>query len=1125
MRKWHQWSGLIALILLGWEKPVAAREPLKLEEILHQRSRAKSAILPKGIPQDGSQGIASNGLKQENAPRQILFQVDGILADGDATLNDNSLYDEHTFQGQAGQTIKIILNSRDFDTYLLLFAPSDELIAENDDSSNSTNSEILVQLPEDGVYRVFANAYNFTGRGAYQLTVGVAGATEVQQAEAHRLFHEGQRQYNTGQYQEALVTLQAALALYQELENPQMEAVLLANLGSVYDTLNDYPRAINFQEQALAIAREIGSQAIEQVTLGNIGNAYYSLAKYSEALDYYQRSLTIAHEIGDRPSEASTLSYMGAVYFLLANYPEALDYYQRSLTIAQELGNPTIEATTLNYIGAVYDAWGQYPEALDYFQQSLNLTRELGDQVTEAATLNNIGSINRILGNYSVALNYFQQSLAIARVTGNQTFEATLLSNIAGVNESLGNYGEALDFYHQSLEIAREAGSRATEARTLTNIGVINRFLGNYSTALDYHQQSLSIAQEIGDRSTEVRALNDIGIVNRIIGNYPVALDYHQQSLSIAQEIGDREAELTALFSLISVSRFTEGYEAAIGYAERSLEIAQEVGDREAEFNALNNLGVVNFDLEDYAIALNLFERSLAISQEIGNARGESNALTNLGNVSSELGDYSSAIAYYQQGLALARELGDRLGEAISLNNLGDVLYEIGQAAEAENSLREAIDIVESLRTGLSDTQRIAIADAQSEIFASLEEGLIGQGQFAEALVATERGRAQAFALQLALRQGASLDESPTTYPDLTAIQRIAQERNLTLLSYSLQVDEALHIWIMQPTGEIVFQSLDASQSADLANAIDDFRDAVGAADRGGFELVAQAPQEGQLRQLHQLLIEPIAQWLPNDPEQQVVIVPQGELFLVPFAALQDADGTYLIENHTLTTAPSIQVLDLATNLAAQNNQPLFNDALVVGNPTMPEVPDISLASLPGAEFEAREIGELVGTTALIGNQATEARIKATLPTAQLIHLATHGLLDYGGSPFAIPGAIALTPGNGEDGLLTADEILDMDLQAQLAILSACDTGQGQITGDGVVGLSRSLITAGVPSVVVSLWSVPDAPTASLMTEFYRQLTQGQTKAQALRQAMLVTLQTHPNPIDWAAFTLLGEAN
>jgi CHAT domain-containing protein len=190
--------------------------------------------------------------------------------------------------------------------------------------------------------------------------------------------------------------------------------------------------------------------------------------------------------------------------------------------------------------------------------------------------------------------------------------------------------------------------------------------------------------------------------------------------------------------------------------------------------------------------------------------------------------------------------------------------------------------------------------------------------------------------------------------------------------------------------------------------------------------------------------------------------------------------------------------------------------------------PTQPLTSLPGAEREALSIAQLNNSQALIGEQATESAIVKQMPQARIIHLATHGLLDYG-IPEAslvrdVPGAIALAPSDTDDGLLTSAEILDLNLNAELVVLSACDTGRGNITSDGVIGLSRSLIMAGVPSVVVSLWSVPDAPTAELMTEFYRQMEQTPDKAQALRQAMLKTMETHPNPRDWAAFTLIGEA-
>ncbi len=123
-----------------------------------------------------------------------------------------------------------------------------------------------------------------------------------------------------------------------------------------------------------------------------------------------------------------------------------------------------------------------------------------------------------------------------------------------------------------------------------------------------------------------------------------------------------------------------------------------------------------------------------------------------------------------------------------------------------------------------------------------------------------------------------------------------------------------------------------------------------------------------------------------------------------------------------------------------------------------------------------------------------------------------------------VPGAIALAPSGQDDGLLTSSEIFDMKLDADLVVLSACDTGRGDIKSDGVIGLSRSLITAGAPSIIVSLWAVSDDSTAMLMTEFYQNLRRNPDKAVALRNAMLSTMKKHYHPRDWAAFTLIGEA-
>ena len=183
----------------------------------------------------------------------------------------------------------------------------------------------------------------------------------------------------------------------------------------------------------------------------------------------------------------------------------------------------------------------------------------------------------------------------------------------------------------------------------------------------------------------------------------------------------------------------------------------------------------------------------------------------------------------------------------------------------------------------------------------------------------------------------------------------------------------------------------------------------------------------------------------------------------------------------------------------------------------------LDLLPLPGAETEARTIAQILQTTQIIGQAATEFAIKQQISNARLVHLATHGLLDDFTNS-GIPGAIALAPGNGEDGVLTSNEILDLQLNAELVVVSACDTGRGLVTRDGVVGLSRSLIAAGTPSIALSLWEIYDNSTAVLMQEFYSQLKSNQNKAQALRLAMLKTKQEFPHPINWGAFTLIGEA-
>lgn len=285
---------------------------------------------------------------------------------------------------------------------------------------------------------------------------------------------------------------------------------------------------------------------------------------------------------------------------------------------------------------------------------------------------------------------------------------------------------------------------------------------------------------------------------------------------------------------------------------------------------------------------------------------------------------------------------------------------------------------------------------------------------------------------------------------------------------------------------------------------------------------------EANRQKLHSLLIEPIQSALPTNPEDKIIFIPHRELFSVSFAALQDKFRQYLVDKHTIFTAPAIQVLQLT------RKAPTTGKALIVGNPTMPKILTLTgqeiaeqLSPLPGAEIEAKAIAQLLQTEPIIGEKATKSYILQQLPSTRIAHFATHGLLDdFKG--LGTPGAIALAPdpNNTEinNGLLTSGEILDLKLNIDLLVLSACDTGRGSITGDGVVGLSRSLLTAGVSSLIVSLWAIPDSHTADLMTEFYRQWQTDPDKARALRESQLNIKVKYPEPRNWAAFTIMGES-
>jgi CHAT domain-containing protein len=768
---------------------------------------------------------------------------------------------------------------------------------------------------------------------------------------------------------------------------------------------------------------------------------------------------------------------------------------------------------------------------------------------------------------------------ALSQTSANRKAEADRLRQQGQEQYDTSQFALAFQSWRQALAIYQEIKDRQGEGEAWGNMGMAHLNMGNYAEAIKNQRQWLAIAKSIPDRQSQRQALSNLGLIYLQLSNYTKAIDYHEQVLAIARELKDRRSEGKTLGYLGTAYDGLGDYAKAIEYHQQDLAIAREFKDRRGEGKALSNLGLVYFHLGDYTKAIEHQQQDLAIAREFKDRQGEGRVLGNLGMAYLNLGNPTQAIEYQKQWLAIAQSINDRESEGQALNNLGIALFKSGNLTAAEITLTDALKVKESLLESLQNnySYKLSLFETQASTYRTLQQVLVAQNKTAAALEIAERGRARTFVELMGRRLivGSELI-APRSFEQ---IKQTAKVHNSTLVQYSIIDDRfnvqgktqsresELFIWVIKPTGEVVFRKTDLKplwqrQNTTLANLVTSSREAIGVRGRG-LSVVAKVDgtsQAKQLQQLHQLLIQPIEDLLPTDPTARIVFIPQSSLFFVPFPALQDIAGRYLIEQHTILTAPAIQVLDLTYEqrkrwsgksisivdalLTAPRNESFEDlnlpeqqrqheegkDVLVVGNPTMPSIPASpgehpeQLPSLPGAEREAKAIADLLDNKALIGDRATKAFVVRQMRRSRIIHLATHGLLDdFKG--LGVPGAIALAPDGKDDGLLTASEILNLGLRAELVVLSACDTGRGKITSDGIIGLSRSLIVAGVPSVIVSLWAVPDAPTAALMTEFYRQLQLKPDKAQALRNAMLTTMKQNPNPKDWAAFTLIGESD
>ncbi len=603
-------------------------------------------------------------------------------------------------------------------------------------------------------------------------------------AEAEKLTDEGLQLFKQGTAEsliKAREKFQAALVLWEKLDDRGWQALTLYSIGGVYSNLGEKQKALSYYNQALPLFRAVGDKGAEALTLSRIGGVYSDLGEKQKALSYYNQALPLRRAVGDKGAEALTLSKIGGVYLDLGEKQKAVSYYNQALPLLTALEHKSWQAVILSRIGGVYLDLGEKQKALSYYNQALPLFRALDDKSWQARTLSSIGGVYLNLGEQQKALSYYNQALPLFRAVDDRAEEARTLTGIGKVYSNLGEKQKALSYYNQVLPLFRAVDDRGWQALTLNNIGKVYDDLGEKQKALSYYNQALPLFRAVDNKFVEARTLNNIGKVYDDLGEKQKALSYYNQALLLVRAVSDKVGEATTLNNIGVTYDALAEKQKALSYYNQALPLYRAVGDKDGEATTLNNIGLVYSDLGENQKAFSYYNQALPLSRAVGNKGGEATTLDNIGGVYFVLGEKQKALSYYNQALPLSRAVGDKSGEANTLKNLADLERKQGNLQASLKHIQDSIQIIEELRGNYTnqDLKTTYFATVQGyykfyiDLLMELHKKHPSLGYNALALNVSERSRARGL---LELLTEARADIRKGANPEILAEESRLQE-------------------------------------------------------------------------------------------------------------------------------------------------------------------------------------------------------------------------------------------------------------------------------------------------------------------------------------------------------------
>lgn len=1054
---------------------------------------------------------------------------------------------------KVGEYMRMALHRQTSGVSAQIFDPACKSLALWITGGKTPGEAFWVLAAASGDYEIKITAPNIKGDyGPFKVSLDKIGTWETAPSsdrlylKAHTLLSAAAQFVERGDKEslaQAIPSFQQALELWRQLGERGEEAFTLHELAYAYQSLGETGKAIDLYSQAITLWRISNGYELEEAnTLYNLGSIYAGAGKTTEAIECYRRVVELRRSLHNIGGLAYGLNNLGQVYINLGEFEAALNYHQEALRLRTDIGDVEGQARSLSNIGGVYYRLGEYQEALNYALQALPLRRAAGDRRGEAINVANIGTIYRILGEPVQALLYQQQALDLSRAAHDIPTECGILDSIGQTYYELGNYSKALDYHNQALA-RQNKGDLYAVANILAHIGKVHARTGRPEEALKYFEQALALNKDTGDRAGQAVTLENAGEVYRAGGELAKARDYFTQALDLSRAIKNRFYEANLLYDIAHVEQAEGRLADARTHAEGAIALIESSRGR-----------VSSPDLRTSFLATKQDFYELEIDLLMASYKQDHNPQTVIR-------------AFNLSEQKRARGLLDSLEKPRSIRNTVPTEL-LTRERDLRAKLNQKVESQIKLLSGKYTTDQAAALSKELDGVSAEYEQVLSEIAAADPHYA-------------ALTQSAVLG--------LPEVQKNVLDSGTLLLEYSLGPDRS-YLWAVTSTDATAYELPGRSVIEEQAHKVYDLLTArnqlvefekpeerqarVAKADREFYEAAAS---------LSRLILGPLE---GNLTARRLLIVSDGALQYVPFAALILPTGVKserynvpfrpLVLDHEITSVPSASILGVlrqelkdrrrASKTVAVLADPVFSkkDQRVTAtritrrrsprpdaSPVTPsETSDsqilravidvdgengLDISRLPSTRDEARVILGLVpkgyGFAALDFDANHSTATNPKLGDYRIVHFATHGLLNT-----THPGLSGLIlslvdrRGNDQNGFLTTNEIFNLNLPADLVVLSGCRTGLGkEIKGEGLQGLTRGFFYAGAARVAVSLWDVNDKSTADLMARFYRGMLGPRrlSPAAALREAQIQMWQSsagHP-PYSWAAFILQGEYN